>query len=265
MTSQTEFYDSDNLFEKINGKAPLYTESGFEKLFTQRFSDKQDRSQMVELYVYDMGSAKGAFCVYSVQKRAGTENLPDFAFAYKTENAVYLAHGRHYIELVGFSKSQRLFEAMTEILRKIKAGLPVNNNSVIGELVLFPQENMVDGSSKLYLTGAFGFENLTDTFTARYKIDGETVTAFLSKRSDRRDAQKLSDSYYNFLITNGGVARQPINKTLEYKVVDFYDTIEIVSATGAFVFGVHEAENQKAAENLAAKLAEALSKAKIVE
>lgn len=261
MFSKTEFYNSENLYEKINGKAPLYTESGFEKLLTQRFAAKDDQNQLAELYIYDMGAAKNAFSVYSVQKRAGVENVTTFAFAYRTGNAMYLAHGKYYIELIGFSESPRLFEAMTELTQKIQTNLVIDSEVNITELALFPQENIVPGSIKLYLADAFGFDQLTDTFTAKFEIDGKTLTAFLSKCSHQQDAQKLAENYYNFLISNGGLAKPTINKTIKGKAVDFYDTIEIVSTAGPFVFGVHEAENQPSAEKLAIKLANRLSKA----
>jgi len=108
---------------------------------------------------------------------------------------------------------------------------------------------------------AFGFEGLTDTFTARYKIDGETIIAFLSKRVDSNDAQLTAESYYNFLIDNGGVAKPIANKTIKAKVVDFYGTTEIIFVVGPFVGGIHEAENQQAAEKLAAKLISKLGEA----
>jgi hypothetical protein len=41
---------------------------------------------------------------------------------------------------------------------------------------------------------------------------------------------------------------------LEGKVVDFYGTTEIVFAVGPYVAGIHEAENQQAAEQLAERL-----------
>jgi hypothetical protein len=57
MLSKVEVYNSENLYEKINGKAPLYTESGFEELFTQRFVSINDRSLWMELYAYEIGRA----------------------------------------------------------------------------------------------------------------------------------------------------------------------------------------------------------------
>ena len=207
MLSKVEVYNPENLYEKIDGKAPLYTESGFKELSTQRFVSTSDRNLWMELYIYDMGTVKNAFSVYSVQKRAESEAFPPMQLAYKTGNALYFVHGKYYIELVGSSESGELFKAIAEAARKIQANLAVDHDTRIAELALFPQENLVPGSIKLYLANAFGFERLTDTFTAKYRTGNETVTAFLSKRADSKDAEAIAESYRNFLIENGAVIK----------------------------------------------------------
>lgn len=261
MLSKAEVYNSENLYEKINGKAPLYTESGFEELFTQRFISTGDPNQWMELYVYDMGTLRNAFSVYGVQKRADSEAFPSMQFAYKSGNALYFVHGKYYIELVGSSESDELFKAIAEIARKIGTNLAVDPNAGIAELSFFPQENLVPDSFKLYLVNAFGFEKLTNIFTARYKVGNETITAFIGKRADLKEAEAIAESYRNFLIENGAVIKSTTNKTLEGKVMDFYGTTEIVFTTGPFVAGIHEAENQQAAEKLAEILINRLNSA----
>ncbi len=257
--SEIEIYNADNLFEKINGKAPLYIESGFEKLFTQRLINKDDENLWMELFIFDMAALKNAFSVYSVQRRPNVKFLPDMQFGYKTTDAPYFVHGKYYIEFIVSSKSDELFKAMMEVAHNIQSNLPVDKAKEIPELTLFPQANLVAGSHKLYLASAFGFEGFTDIFTAQYKLGDETITAFFSKRSDPRDAQLVAKGYYDFLLENGGVVKPAINKTLEGKVIDFYNTTEIVSAEGPFVFGIHEAESQQYAEKIAITLINKLS------
>lgn len=256
--SKTGVYNSENLYEKINGKAPLYTDSGFEKLYTQRFIDTNDENLWAELYVYDMRTVKNAFSVYSVQRRAEAEPFGPMQFAYRTANALYIVHGKYYVELVGSAESDKLFRAMAEVIRKIRANLTIDHDTGIAELALFPEENFVAGSIKLYLINAFGSEGLTDTFAARYKLDDNTVAAFLSKRSGPQEAQAVAKGYYEFLINNGATPAQKAMKILEGKIVDFYGTTEIVFNIGPFVAGIHEAENQQAAERLAERLSNKL-------
>jgi hypothetical protein len=259
--SESQIYTEENLYEKINGKAPLYIESGFRKLFTQRFVSKDDQDLWMELFLFDMGTTKNAFSVYSVQRRPDAEALQTIQFAYKTTNALYFAIDKYYIELVGSAQSQELLKAMLSVAGKIPGSLAVAKDTEIAELQLFPQENIVPDTFKLHSAGAFGFEGLTDTFTARYMFGGSSLTAFLSRRRDAQDAQLVAESYYKFLIQNGGVDKPPLNKNIEAKVVEFYGTTEIVFTTGPFLAGIHEAQSQQLAEELAAKLINKLSEA----
>ena len=259
--SKMEVYLSDNLYEKINGKAPLYIESGFVKLSTQRFGKVDEEDLWMELFIYDMATIRNAFSVYSIQKRPDTELLPDVQFGYRTSEAPYFVHGKYYIEFVASSESAALFDAIQKVARNIRTNLNIDADAKIAELSLFPEENLIPGSSKLYLKSAFGFAGLTDTFTAQYKLDGQTVTAFLSSRPDSKDARALTKSYHDFLIENGGEAKPALNKILDGNVLDFYDTTEIVCADGRFVLGIHEAENQNAAEKITLMLINKLKKA----
>lgn len=254
--SEIELYNAENLYEKINGKAPLYTESGFRKLLTQRFVSKNDPNQVMELYLYDMAAPENAFSVYSTQRRANAiiDSLFPSSFGYKTRNAFYFIRGKYYIELVGFTESAALIKAIKETAQKIDTQLPADKSGEITELNLFPQENFVQGSIKLYLTNAFGTESLNRTFTAQYKIGNQTLTAFLSKRADSKDAAAIAQSYRKFLIDNGLNAKKAINQTLDGAVFDFDGTTEIVTTAGNFIIGIHEADDQNSAEKLAIEL-----------
>jgi len=258
--SKVEIYNPENLYEKIDGKAPLYIESGFEKLSTQRFASQEDENLWMELFVYDMGNIRNAFSVFSTQRRPNAETLSFVypGFHYKTGNALYFVHGKFYVELIGSTQSYQLDRAMVKIAVNFGNQIAVDDTK-IAELALFPEDNIVPDSIKLYLTNTFGFAGLTDTFTAQYKIDGETITAFLSKRTDASDAEKLADSYRNFLIENAATVKKTANEVLQGKILDFYGTTEIIFTVGPFVAGIHEAESQQAAEKSAAILIKKLS------
>ncbi|MHC4695084.1 MAG: DUF6599 family protein [Planctomycetota bacterium] len=238
-----EVYIADNLFEKINGKAPLYIESGFEKLHTQRLINKENQDLWMELFIFDMATLKNAFSVYSVQRRPNVQFLSNMQFGYRTADSPYFVHGKYYIEFIASSKSDELYKAIMEVAHNIQTNLPVDEDKEIPDLA-----------------SAFGFEGFTDIFTVQYKLGDETITAFFSKRPDSGDAQLVAKSYYDFLLENGGELKTAMNKILEGKVVDFYDTTEIVSAAGPFVYGIHEAESQESAENIAITLLNKLSK-----
>ena len=253
-----EEYDAGNLYEKINGKAPLYTDAGFVKLSTVRFAAGDDEEMMMEAYLFDMGSARGAFSVYSMQKRADADALQGMEFGYRTSNGLYFARGKYYVEVVGYSESAELMSAMEELAEKLAGALQTQGNTGLAEIDSLPDEGKIAGSVTFYLSSAFGCEGLTEIFTCTYRSGTDELTAFLRRRSGEAEAAKMAKMYHDFLISNGARPKKAMNEELEGKVLDFYGYIEIVVPAGSFLAGVHEARNQEAAEKLVLRIVEGL-------
>jgi hypothetical protein len=251
---KAETYNNDNLYEKIDGKAPMYQEAGFVKLDTQRFAAKSNSEIGFELYTYDMNNAKNAFSVYSRQKRADATDLSDLgasAFGYVAGNAICISLGKNYIEMIGSAESNELVDGMKGIAKDLSAKFKPTDKDKITELGYFPTQGTVAGTWKLQIDNAFGFDGLTDTYSAQYKVGDKTVSIFLSKRKNTDEAKTVAKNYYDFLITNGAKALtvdSEILKSAGGSVVDFYGSFEMVFSTGVFVGGVHEANDKQAAE-----------------
>lgn len=257
-SSRQEIYNSENLYEKINGKAPFYTETGFKSLKCQRFANPDDENLIFEAYLFEMDTARNAFAVYSVQKRADATDIPSDGFSYKTSNSVYFCSGKYYCELVGFAQSPGLVKAMEEVAVDFISANKFDTQ--IEELELFPKENFVAGSVKFYPNDAFAYDGFKDIFSCHYKLQGQTVTAFLSKSQTADQAKQMADGYFKFVTDNGGAVKNAQNEILAGKVLDFYDTTEIIFSVGNFTGGIHEAEDQQVAEEIAMLLLENLNK-----
>jgi len=250
--SKREQYNTENLYEKINGKAPLYLQAGFVHLTTQRFRDSKDPDLWFEVFVYDMGSARSAFSVYSTQKRSGAAVVPSLEpyDHYKTENGLYLRHGSWYVECIGSAVSARLDNGMAAIARNLLSADPGNEN-VITELQLFPDKDLVPANFKLILKGAFGSEVLSDTFIAGYRLNGQLITAFLSPQDSPERAQQVAERYHRFLLESGGVSESMVDAM---QLVDLYGATEIVFTVGPYVAGIHEGESLAEALEIAGRL-----------
>jgi hypothetical protein len=98
--SPPEIFGPENLSDKINGKAELYLSAGFISLLSQRLGEEGAPDSWMEVFVYDMGTIRRAFAVYSVQRRPDAENIAVTDFAYRTENALFFAHGRYYVAIL---------------------------------------------------------------------------------------------------------------------------------------------------------------------
>ena len=263
---KAETYNYDNLYEKIDGKAPMYQEAGFVKLTAQRFAAKSNSELGFELYIYDMGNAKNAFSVYSRQKRADATDLNDLgasAFGYVAGNAICISLGKNYIEMIGSAESNELVDGMKGIAKNMAVQLKPGEKDKIAELGYFPIEGVVAGSWKLQIDNAFGFDGLTNAYSAQYKSGDKAVSIFFSRCKNADEAKTVAKNYYDFLITNGAKAVTvdgEILKSAGASVVDFYGSFEIVFPAGVFVGGVHEADNKQAAEKAAEVLIDRLKK-----
>ncbi len=254
---KVETYNNDNLYEKIDGKAPMYQDAGFVKLTTQRFAAKSNSELGFELYIYDMNNAKNSFSVYSRQKRADVTDLNGLgasAFGYVAGNEICISLGKNYIEMIGSAESNELVDGMKGIAKDMSAKFKPTDNDKIAELGYFPIEGTVAGTWNLQIDNAFGFDGLTDTYSAKYKVGDKAVSIFLSKRKNTDEAKAVAKNYYDFLITNGAKAvtvDSEILKSAGASVVDFYGSFEMVFSAGVFVGGVHEANDKQAAEKAA--------------
>lgn len=150
---KAETYNYDNLYEKIDGKAPMYQEAGFVKLNTQRFAAKSNSELGFELCTYDMNNAKNAFSVYSRQRRAdvtGMDGLGASAFGYVAGNEICLSLGKNYIEMVGSAESNELVDRMKDVAKDLSAKFKPTDRDAIAELGYFPpiwgEQGRTDGT-----------------------------------------------------------------------------------------------------------------------
>lgn len=247
-----ESFNADTLYNKINGSAELYLSAGFVGLNCQRFASEGEQGDWAEIFVYDMGSAANAFSVFSVQKRAEAAGFDITRFAYKSGNAIFFARGKYYVEMIAASGDEKLLAGMETVSARLVEAVEEED---IEEIGLFAEDGLVDGSFKLLSSDAFGFAGLRDVFTARYEIGGETVAGFISKKENFSEAESVANRYCEFLVGNGASEKVGGGK---WRVFDFYGSIEVVFSKGAIVGGVHAADSEKVASELAALLYENL-------
>ena len=152
---KVETYNNDNLYEKIDGKAPMYQDAGFVKLNVQRFAAKSNSEFGFELYIYDMNNAKNAFSVYSRQKRADVTDLSDLgasAFGYVAGNEICISLGKNYIEMIGSAESNELVDGMKGIAKDLSAKFKPTDKDKIVELGYFPPVVRRNSGRKLEIT-----------------------------------------------------------------------------------------------------------------
>lgn len=255
--SPPETFGPQTLADKINGKAELYLSSGFKALKAQRLALKANPESWLEVFVYDMGSDRNAFAVYSHQRRSESQPVPEYALAYRTANALFLAHGAYYLEIVASQATPYIPLVLVSVAEAVTGRLGSQAQPLV-EPRLFPTPGLQTGTMRLSVSNVFGFEGLTDVFTADYRLEQGEATAFLSRRGEPAEAIQLAEAYTGFLLANGGQEVKDARIPPGLRVFNLADTFEVVMVKGAILAGVHGADNQAVAMALAAALAEKL-------
>lgn len=246
-----EQFGAETLSEKINGKAELYLSSGFVSLQCQRFAKGEGGRAWLEIFVYEMGDSSGAFSVFSSQRRAEGEDVDLTRFAYRTANALFLAHGKDYVEIVG--SEEALIEEILAIGKRFVDARPLAGGET-GELGVFPPDGLDPASITLLSANVFGYEKLDDTYTAMYTSGKSKLMAFVSRRESSDEAANMAAAYERFLLDNGGSLIESRLNIPGVRVIQLFDMVEIFFNKGERLAGVHEADDRDAAEDLAMML-----------
>ena len=251
--TSTETFDARNLSDKINGKAELYLSAGFTRLVSQRFRDEREADLWMEAFVYDMGNSQNAFSVFSAQRREDAEPLGLAQHAYRTPNALFLTHGRYYLEIIASKASGQVQQPV-----KLMAETFIHNTpakiATVNEAELFPKQELVKNSMVLIASNAFGFDGFDKIYTAEYEFDQQRLMAYLSHRKTPVEANELASDYSEFLLAYGG---QNIELQLPIKgarLIEILDTYEIVFSQGSYLAGIREAATIHQAKTLAIRL-----------
>jgi hypothetical protein len=249
----TEIFDARNLSDKIDGKAELYLSAGFTRLTSQRFKDERSADLWMEAFVYDMGNSQNAFSVFSAQRREDAEPLDLAQHAYRTPNALFLTHGRYYVEIIASKASGQVLQPVKKMAETFIHNTP-DEASTVNETQLFPKQEMVKNSIVLISSNAFGFDGFDKIYTAEYEFDNNRLTAYLSHRKMPAEAKKMASAYTQFLLAYGG---QNIEEKLPIKdarLIKILDTFEIVFSHDTYLAGTREAVTINQAKTLAIRL-----------
>ena len=252
-----ERFSPDTLWEKIDGQAEFYLSAGFVSLTSQLYEDIDLIDSMLEVNIYHMGSILNAFSVFSLQRRDDAKVIDVTAFAYQTENAVYLVHGPFYVEIIWIQPLDGDISLLKSLAEQFVRDTPIKDQK-LPQLALFPLENLVRGSASLISKSAFGFDPLDSVFTAEYEVGEDRATAYLSKRKTDQEARELVDRLYTYFKNFGGRDVKADTAIQDTRMIEIMGSYDLMFSVGPYFAGVHEAPDQKLAEKIARALAATL-------
>jgi hypothetical protein len=172
-------YDSDTLYEYLNGGAPLYLDFGFHRMVHVRYQFGDSYLSSVTLDIYDMGSDLGAFGLYRSGRPTGAEVRNWGAEGYRSGTAAAAWKGSVSIHAEADEDRPELIEAMEDLVGKVA-------NSVVGGtshppiIDLLPHDGLIPWSERIVAKDLMSHAFLPGGVLATYRVAGDEGTVFFS-------------------------------------------------------------------------------------
>jgi hypothetical protein len=182
-----EQYTVENLYDKIDGRSELFMSYGVVAMAWCSLAQDANPDRFIEVFLYDMGSALGAFGVFSVERVAHTTPLRLGRGAYRTPTDLLLWKGRYYLTLTGAETGAAIEQAQEAIAKTIEQRLPASTETLWG-LETLPKEGRLDDSVQYFAVDAMSMDFMTDTFTADYRFGDAVLRCFVSRQADEAGA-----------------------------------------------------------------------------
>jgi hypothetical protein len=261
MKERVTLYNSDTLFDHINGEAELYFPYGFDMLATATYLNKKNPDVWVVVDVYRMGSLLDAFGIYSNYRKADAAGAVIGAEGFVSSSQLMFYQDRYFVRIQvtgAASLEQELFLACG---RTVSRNLPPHAGRP-GELEVMGGIPGVEMKSARYLgQSILGYAFFRRGMIADAMLGGEQVQVFVVFENSPDAARKAFENYRSYLKAEG----QEMNVTgttdrISLTAVDPLYRGVFVEQSGPYLIGVIRMKEASAAKPIVEQLRERLSK-----
>jgi len=190
---EAQNYYPENLFEYINGAAEIYLAYDFQELIVAQH--KKNRSEMnVAVEIYNMGSGKNAFGIYSAERFADNTFVDMGLQGYLEEGTLNFLVGQYYVKLLCFDCEDQSSDVLKTFSQEIVKN--VGETGSFPPLVQkFPKEGLIPNTEKYILRNFMGYSFLRNGYSANYKKDDLEFDCFFIEGQSEEDAEDMVEKY----------------------------------------------------------------------
>lgn len=196
LSEKVETFDSDNLFDRINGAAESFLICNFVEMTAVDYT-KNGTDKYVTLQMYRHATPLDAFAIYSAERAPGPAFHKIGAEGYAAAGIVNFLSGCMYVKISTSDQDPATAAMMEKVARALaakidpKAALPAM-------LKVFPAENK-EPLSETYIVGSvLGHKFLRTAWRATYKKDGNEYYLFIIDGQTKAGAEKMLADYMAF-------------------------------------------------------------------
>jgi hypothetical protein len=195
ITPEIEVFNRDNLYERINGAAPLFLENNFQEM-TSLVYTKGDN--YITIQAYRHATPEDAFGMYASERSSDMTQYEGIGGeAQGDEYGLFFFAGSIYVKMSASNEGAETAATLKEIAK----GLAGNIDSKANYPILFsafPKEGLIAYTESYITQNYIGHEFLKPVYTANYKLGGKETQAFVIDGQTADGAKQILTAYFKF-------------------------------------------------------------------
>lgn len=195
ITPEIEVFNRDNLYERINGAAPLFLENNFQEMTSMEYTQSDD---YITIQVYRHATPEDAFGMYASERSSEMVFYPAIGGEAQGDGyGLFFFAGTIYVKMSASDETEEINQAMKGIAQSLASA--IDANAGYPELVQsFPAEGLIPYSQAYITQNYIGHEFLKPVYTADYIWEGKKIQLFLIDRKTAEGAKDILNAYFTF-------------------------------------------------------------------
>ncbi|MDR1330583.1 MAG: hypothetical protein LBK07_00580 [Tannerella sp.] len=193
LSDETEVFDPDNLFDRINGAAPLFIENNFVEMTSLEYKKGDD---YITIQAYRHATSEDAFGMYASERSDELAHFDIGGEAQGDAKDLFFFAGSIYVKM--WSNSSDDVEAALHAIGKGLAGRIDGGATYPVVARQFPAKGKRAWSESYVTKGYIGHEFLKSVYVAKYESEGQPFQLFVVDGKTKDGARKVLDSYIEF-------------------------------------------------------------------
>jgi hypothetical protein len=189
-----EVFNPDNLYDRINGAAPLFLANNFKEMTALDYKRGED---YITVQAYRHGTPEDAFGMYASERSPELNFLPSIGAEAQgdAENLFFFA-GNIYVKMASHAEGDAS-QTMQSIAKGLASKIdPLPKYPMM--LNVFPTEGRIPYTEAFINSSYIGHEFLKSVYTADYKTGEQSYQIFIIDGKTSAGASEILKNYFTF-------------------------------------------------------------------
>jgi hypothetical protein len=194
-----ETFNRDNLYERINGAAPLFLENNFQEMTSVVYTSGDD---YITIQAYRHATPDDAFGMYASERSPDMTHYPGIGGeAQGDEYGLFFFIGPLYVKISANNEGEQISSALREIAGGFSERIRLDKAypSIVRS---FPKEGQIPYSAAYITQNYMGHEFLKPVYTVNYELLGKKFQAFVIDATTTQRAKQILNEYFKFAKQN---------------------------------------------------------------